>query len=384
MRAGAFDFLVKPFDADRLNTTVRNALERARLKSDLDVLRDTVGRDRFCGFVGASPAMQGVYRTLEAAAPSNATVFVTGESGTGKELAAEAVHRLSKRADGPFIALNCAAIPADLVESELFGHVKGAFTGAVRDRPGAVAQAEGGTLFLDEICEMQIDLQSKLLRLLQSGTYQPVGGREVRPADIRVVCATNRDPLASVRAGRFREDLYYRLNVLPVHLPPLREREDDVVRIAQSLLVAFAAEEDRRFERLADDAAAALMAHDWPGNVRELQNVLRRAVVLADDVELTAAMLPIAAAPRGMASPSVPPAPATSATADATDPSAWRDIGDVRTLAAVERAAIERAIALCDGNVPRAAGVLGVSPSTLYRKRQAWAAEACPGGDGTR
>ena len=375
MRAGAFDFLVKPFDADRLNTTVRNALERARLKSDLDVLQDTVGRERFCGFVGASAVMQGVYRTLETAAPSNATVFVTGESGTGKELAAEAVHQLSPRAGGPFIALNCAAIPAELIESELFGHVKGAFTGAVRDRDGAIRQAAGGTLFLDEICEMQIDLQSKLLRLLQSGTYQPVGGRTVHDADIRVVCATNRDPLERVRTGALREDLYYRLHVLPVHLPALREREGDVVAIATTLLARYAREEGRRFERLAPDAAQALGAHDWPGNVRELQNVIRRAVILNDGEALTAAMLPLDAATRSTAGPlPAVPGPAAPAAGASTDPSAWSSEREVTPLAAVERAAIERAVALCDGNVPRAAGFLGVSPSTIYRKRQAWAA----------
>ncbi|MFO1035590.1 MAG: sigma-54 dependent transcriptional regulator [Geminicoccaceae bacterium] len=385
MRAGAYDFIVKPFSADRLNTTIKNALERVRLKSTVDVLEETLGRDRFCGFVGASLPMQAVYRALEAAAPSNATVFVTGESGTGKELCAEAVHQLSTRRSKPFIALNCGAIPKDLIESEIFGHVKGSFTGAVADRVGAAKQADGGTLFLDEICEMQIDLQTKLLRFLQSGTLRAVGGSKLEHVDVRIVCATNRDPLTEVRAGRFREDLYYRLHVVPIEMPPLREREEDVVLIARVLLERYAREESKKFIGFDQGAEAALVAYDWPGNVRELQNVLRHAVVMHDGERLTAQMLPLGrAAVRAPlapshAAPAPPPVAAPTETpsrpASATDVGGWASEFDIRPLWQVEKAAVERAIALCHDNIPRAAAFLEVAPSTIYRKKQAWEAE---------
>jgi DNA-binding NtrC family response regulator len=384
MRAGAYDFLVKPFNADRLTTTVRNAFERCHLRTEVDVLKDSLGRDRFCGFIGASLAMQGVYRTIEAAAPSGAPVFVTGESGTGKELAAEAIHQLSPRRTGPFVPLNCGAIPRDLVESEIFGHVKGAFTGAVADRAGAAKQANGGTLFLDEICEMQIDLQTKLLRFLQTGAFQPVGSGKLQQVDIRVICATNRDPLTEVQAGRFREDLYYRLHVVPIQMPPLREREEDVILIARALLERYAGEERKGFRRLADDAESVLRGYDWPGNVRQLQNVIRNAVVMNDGEALTAPMLKIAGlapraalhAPGSAAPPAAEPRPeAAGGAALRTDPGSWHAEQDVVPLWQVEKAAIERTIELCAGNIPRAAAFLGVSPSTLYRKRQAWEAE---------
>jgi two-component system repressor protein LuxO len=303
--------------------------------------------------------MQAVYRVIEAAAPSRATVFVTGESGTGKELAASAVHRLSPRAAGPFVPINCAAIPRDLIESEIFGHVRGAFTGAVADRQGAAQAADGGTLFLDEICEMDLALQGKLLRFVQTGQFTPVGASRPVSVDVRFVCATNRDPLAEVKAGRFREDLYYRLHVVPLRLPPLRERGEDVILLAEAFLARAAAEEGRRFRRLSPDAKAALLAHSWPGNVRELENAIRGAVVLADGEELTAEMLP--------ASVRLSP-PSRRAPPPAADPSA------ILPLAEVERRAIEAAIAACGGNIPRAAAALGISPSTLYRKRAAWAA----------
>ena len=381
MREGAYDFLVKPFSAERLNTTVRNALERSRLRTTVAVLRDEFERERFCGFIGASLPMQGVYRIVESAAPSNATVFVTGESGTGKELAAEAIHQLSSRRGKPFVALNCGAIPENLIESEIFGHVKGSFTGAVADRIGAARQADGGTLFLDEICEMQTDLQSKLLRFLQTGTLRPVGGTKLEKVDVRIVCATNRDPMAEVRAGRFREDLYYRLHVIPLELPPLREREGDVLLIASAFLERYAKEERRRFRGFDEGAQATLAASPWPGNVRELQNVIRRAVVMHDGEAMTAAMLPLARGDLPLAvrthsapasAPAAAPSPATSAMA--SDFADWRSEADITALWRVEKAAIDRAIALCQGNIPRAAAFLGVSPSTIYRKKQAWAA----------
>ena len=362
MRGGATDFLVKPFPAERLVVTLANALERASLKREVASLAAGAPRRAFAGFIGAAPAMQAVYRIIENAAASRATVFVTGESGTGKELAAEAVHALSPRREGPFIALNCAAIPKDLIESEIFGHVRGAFTGAVADRPGAARQADGGTLFLDELCEMDLALQGKLLRFVQTGTFVPVGGTKPLTTDVRFVCATNRDPLEEVRAGRFREDLYYRLHVVPVHLPPLRERGEDVVLLAEAFLARSTAEEGKGFTGFSPDALALLRAHPWPGNVRELENAIRTAVVLHEAEEVTAAMLPLTVhggvAPAST-KPELAPRPA--------DPARR-----IRPLAEVEREAIEEAIRLCAGNVPRAAAFLGVSPSTLYRKREAW------------
>jgi two-component system repressor protein LuxO len=359
MQAGAADFLVKPFPAERLLVTLTNALKTAALAREVKDLAAARTREGFAGFLGASPAMQAVYRVIEAAAPSKATVFVTGESGTGKELAAEAVHRLSPRAAGPFVPINCAAIPRELIESEIFGHVRGAFTGAVADRQGAAQAADGGTLFLDEICEMDLSLQGKLLRFVQTGQFQPVGSTRLVPVDVRFVCATNRDPMAEVKAGRFREDLYYRLHVVPLRLPPLRERGEDVLLLAEAFLKRAATEEGRRFVRLSPDAKAALLAHPWPGNVRELENAIRGAVVLADGEELTAEMLPAALR--------APPRPPRRAPAAATEP--------IRTLAEVEREAIERALQATGGNIPRAAAALGISPSTLYRKRAGWAAE---------
>ncbi len=262
------------------------------------------------------------------------------------------------------------------MESEIFGHVKGAFTGAVADRQGAARAADGGTLFLDEICEMAPDLQTKLLRFIQSGGFQKVGSTKPERVDIRIVCATNRDPLAEVRAGRFREDLYYRLHVVPIHMPPLREREADVLEIARHFLAAYATEEGKAFRSFAPEVERRLLAHDWPGNVRQLQNVIRNAVVLHDGAEVTADMLPrpfeaAASAPAApgpaLAIPSPSPFPSVSPPpALAPGPQA------IRPLAEVERRAIEQAIAAFGGNMTKAAAALGVNPSTLYRKKQAW------------
>ena len=247
MRLGALDFLVKPFNADRLKVTLNNVLERQQLSKIVETYRKEIDRREYQGFIGASLPMQRVYRIIESAAGSKATVFITGESGTGKEVCAEAVHNQSPRANGPFIALNCGAIPKDLMESEIFGHVKGAFTGALADREGAAARANGGTLFLDELCEMDLGLQTKLLRFVQTNSFQKVGGSKMEAVDIRFVCATNKDPMVEVAEGRFREDLFYRLHVIPVHMPPLSERDGDVLNIAQKLLDDYAQEEGKAF-----------------------------------------------------------------------------------------------------------------------------------------
>ncbi|MBI3451548.1 MAG: sigma-54-dependent Fis family transcriptional regulator [Rhodospirillales bacterium] len=378
MRHGAFDFLIKPFNAERLIVTLRNAVERRRLATIVDTYREEFDRDQYCGFVGASLPMQAVYRIIESAGPSKATIFVTGESGTGKEVCAEAIHRRSPRAAKPFIAVNCAAIPRELMESEIFGHVKGAFTGATSDHDGAVLQANSGTLFLDEICEMDLNLQAKLLRFLQTGEVQKVGGTRPAMVDVRIVCATNRDPLAEVKAGRFREDLFYRLHVIPIELPPLRDRETDVLLIARHFLTRFATEEKKPFKRFSSKAEAAIRTYSWPGNIRQLQNVIRNVVVLHNSETVELEMLP---PPLGIiAQPEVASGhtPAQSAELSAIPPTRpdgaarTQQPSEIRPLWKVEKEAIESAIAACEGNIPRAAAMLGISPSTVYRKRQSW------------
>ena len=369
MREGAYDFIVKPFAPDRLLVTVRNALERRRLET-LAAASNVVEHGRFAGLIGASLPMRAVYNVIESTARSRATVVITGESGTGKELCAQAIHQLSPRRDGPFVAVNCGAIPKELMESEMFGHVKGAFTGAAGTREGAIARARGGTLLLDEICEMDAALQVKLLRVLQSGEFTKVGGSEVERADVRYVCATNRDPWEEVRAGRLREDLYYRLHVVPCAMPPLRERNGDLVLLARHFLALYAAEEGKSFTDFAPDAVAALQAYSWPGNIRELQNVLRNVVLFHDGALVTAAMLarldaPLPRAGNGMAT--VRPAP--TALRPAGEPGRREA---VKPLWQVEKEAIEHALAACRGNVPRAAALLEVNPSTIYRRKAEW------------
>ncbi len=360
MRKGAQDFLIKPCEADRLRVTVNNALRKAgKLRSPTCELDNN-----YQGFIGSSQTMQAVYRTIDSAAPSKASVFITGESGTGKEVCAEAIHAASKRGDGPFIAINCAAIPKDLIESELFGHVKGAFTGASTDRQGAAELADGGTLFLDELCEMDLELQTKLLRFIQTGTFQKVGSSKMKSVDVRFVCATNRDPWREVQEGRFREDLYYRLYVIPLHLPPLRERDEDVVEIAYSLLGYMSHEEGKGFVRFSQQVLDKFIDYEWPGNVRQLQNVLRNAVVLNHGSEITFNMLP---PPLNI--PLISGLKRESASELALTK---LSVEDLRPLWMTEKGAIEQAIEACDGNIPKAAGYLDVSPSTLYRKLQTW------------
>ena len=367
MRAGAYEFLVKPFDEQRLLRSVSHALEARPVGAPADrAPMAAVG-----AFVGESPAMRDVYGKISSVARSTATVFITGESGTGKELCAQAIHERSGRAEGPFIALNCGAIPADLLESEVFGHLKGAFTGAISDKPGAAAAADRGTLFLDEICEMDLNLQTKLLRFLQTSQIQPVGATKPRKVDVRIVCATNRDPLEEVKAGRFREDLYYRLHVVPIHMPPLRDRGPDVVTIAETALRTFSAEEGKRFTGLSPEVADLFQRLPWPGNVRQLLNVLRNVVVLHDGPQVTLPMLPLELHHDAELGATVevltPRAPTAELSLD-------RLVG--RPLAEIERLVIEATLARNDGSVPRAARVLDVSPSTLYRKLDAWNRDA--------
>ena len=361
MRAGAHDFLVKPFDEQRFLAAVENAAPPRAVPAAPAAQPAPAP----AGFIGSSPPMHRVMDKIRSVAPSMATVFITGESGTGKELCALAVHQFSARAEGPFIALNCGAIPQDLLESEVFGHMKGSFTGAISDKPGAAAAADGGTLFLDEVCEMLPALQTKLLRFLQTSTVQPVGATRPRKVNVRIVCATNRDPLDAVRRGQFREDLYYRLFVVPIHMPPLRDRDGDVVEIAEAALAHFAAEEGRHFDGLAPEVRDLFRRLPWPGNVRQVLNVIRNVVVLNRGGLVTLDMLP-----DGLAMDE--PRSADDAGAVGVGPDPFAGL----TLAQLERQAIEAALARHGGSVPRAARDLDVSPSTLYRKLDGWGARA--------
>lgn len=385
MKAGAFDFVVKPFAAERIIVTLGNAIERQNLEEIVETYRREVDRDGFHEIIGTSPPMQAVYRIIENAADSKASIFVKGESGTGKEVTANAIHRQSRRRNAPFVALNCAAIPKDLMESEIFGHVKGAFTSAVSDRDGAAAQANGGTLFLDEICEMDINLQAKLLRFIQTETFQKVGGSDIEQVDVRFVCATNRDPYREVQEGNFREDLYYRLHVIPIDLPPLRDRGDDILEIARDFLVRYATEEGKGFQGFSEAAENILLAFDWPGNVRELQNVLRQIVVLNDGELVEPEMMPPPLNENSPAPETMRPArqePAESADIAETPASAEPERletggntafdGPIRPMADIEREAIEHAIDKCGGNVRKAAELLGISAPTIYRKKAVW------------
>ena len=379
MKLGASDFLVKPCNKARLVTTVENALERQTLDRVVQTYREEFDRHEYQGFVGSSLVMQSVYRVIDSAAQSKASVFITGESGTGKEVCAEAIHRASSRASGPFIAINCSAIPRDLIESEVFGHVKGAFTGATANRKGAAQLADGGTLFLDEIGEMDINLQSKLLRFLQNRQVQPVGGSSAVDVDVRVICATNRDPLDEIAQGRFREDLFYRLHVLPIHLPSLQERDEDILEIGQHFLTKYSAEEGKAFTSFAPDVEARFLGFDWPGNVRQLQNVIRNIVVLHDSEFVDLTMLPAPLdtdkptssqirTPASIATPSV--STPASDTAQSRPHGGSRE--SIRKMADIEQEAIENALEVCEGSVPEAAHYLGISAATIYRKKASW------------
>jgi len=362
MRAGAHEFLVKPFDDQRLLAAVENA--RRSLVHRVPAKPEAAEPAVLAPFIGRSPAMLAVYDKIRSVARSMATVFITGESGTGKELCAEAVHTTSSRARGPFIALNCGAIPIDLLESEVFGHLRGSFTGAISDKIGAAAAADGGTLFLDEICEMDLNLQTKLLRFLQTSTITPVGATKPRKVNVRIICATNRNPLEEVRRGNFREDLYYRLHVVPIHLPPLRVRGEDVIEIAETMVAKMAAEEGHVFHGLDAPVRDLFRSLPWPGNVRQLINVLRNVVVLNDGPLVTADMLPPDLHPDQM--------PERQNGLVKAEGPGLSDLAG-RTLAQIERMVIEETLRRHGGSVPRAARELDVSASTIYRKLEAWA-----------
>ena len=301
MHLGAYDYVSKPFNVEELKLRIRKGLERKQLAQENDLLRRALQTThRFANIIGQSAAMQQVFQLIETIAPTTSTVLVTGESGTGKELVARAIHFNSPRRDRPFVALNCGALPETLLESELFGHMKGSFTGADSNRKGLVETAEKGTIFLDEIGEMSPMMQVKLLRVLQERKFRRVGGGEEIDADIRVVTATNRDLGQMVDGGKFREDLFYRINVIPVHLPALREREGDILLLAEHFVARFSQAMGKSISAIADDARERLEAYPWPGNIRELENAMERAVALERSDVVSVSSLP-AAVQRGEA-----------------------------------------------------------------------------------
>ena len=350
MRAGAEDYLTKPIDFDALLLVVERTLAREELKSEAENLRRQLrARDKegLEGLLGASAAMQRVYQMVRQVAPARATVLITGESGTGKGEVARALHALGPRNSAPFVSLHCAALAESLLESELFGHEKGAFTGADKRRVGRIEQADGGTLFLDEIGEIPAATQIKLLRVLQERSFERVGGNETIKVDVRVVAATNKNLTEEVREHRFREDLYYRLNVVHVDMPPLRQRGNDVVLLAEHFLRRFARENNRRIDSFSDDARAKLVAHRWPGNVRELENAIERAVVFTEGELVEAEALPFDAAPASIeGGPRIPGA----------------------TMAELEKHAILATLEAVGGSTSRAADMLDISARTIqYR-----------------
>ncbi|KZM51600.1 sigma-54 dependent transcriptional regulator [Labrenzia sp. OB1] len=390
MRSGAHDFLTKPFSLDALASKITFQLEQRRpvqapvapaqsepqeirpayISPDLLSLSnpEEPTRDAMNRLIGHSAQMRDIHDQIKRMAPSQAPVFITGESGTGKELCAKAVHDLSDRRPSRFVTLNCAAIPRDLIESEIFGYVRGAFTGAVDNRAGAAEQADGGTLFLDEIGEMDLLLQSKLLRFLQTGTFQRLGDTQSRKVDARIICATNRNPVAEISAGRFREDLYYRLHVLPIHLPPLRERRDDILPLAETFLERYSTEERRGFRGFDADAEARIVSYAWPGNVRQLENTIRQMVVMNDGAAITFEMLPMVIRDQS----SRPNAIIDLSRERSRVAAPSRAFGSIEPLWAQERRIIEDALDAFDGNIAMAAAALEISPSTIYRKRQSW------------
>ena len=354
MREGAYDYLTKPVDVARLRLLIPKAAERGEALREVALLRRRLSQVWGMGrLVGTSAGMQEVYRLIEVAAPTTAPVLISGESGTGKELVARTLHDLSPRSKGPFVAVNCAAIPETLLESEIFGHEKGAFTGALERRPGCFELAHEGTIFLDEIAEMNPGTQAKFLRILQDGAVRRLGGRTEIRVDVRVLAATNKDPVKAIQEGTFREDLYYRLNVVSLALPPLRERRDDIPALVQAFIEEFNARYDKHIRALDEAVLSGLVAQAWPGNVRELRNTLERAIIVCE----TDTILP----------KHIPPSP----TLRVADPGDGPDSVSFRvgtSLEDAEKALILKTLAANGNNKTRAADVLGISLKTLHNK----------------
>lgn len=377
MQAGAQDFFVKPVSPERLLIGVSNALQLTQLSAEVGRLtKKAQGRASFDDIVGDSAPMRLVKALGARAAKSSIPVLITGESGVGKEVIARALHGASDRAGKPFVAVNCGALPANLAESILFGHEKGAFTGAVEKTLGKFREADGGTLFLDEIGELPLDLQVKLLRALQEGEIDPVGGKRPVKIDVRIVSATNRDPDQQVRDGAFREDLFYRLNVFPIEAPSLRDRREDIPALVEHFIARFNAEEGKRVAGCAPETLALLQGFDWPGNVRQLENAVFRAIVLADAPFLQPHDFPAisgVAAPMPAAQPHAQPAAPAPAYGDLPPlPDQpiriLDDRGHLRTLDDIERDLIQHAIEVYSGHMSEIARRLGIGRSTLYRK----------------
>ena len=362
MRAGAYDFLTKPLEMAELAFALQRAIEHRAVRDEVHRLRLEVGASRPGAIFGRSPVMLQLFRMLDRLEDSEATVLIQGETGTGKELVARELHRRSRRARGPFVALSCAAVPAALLEAELFGHARGAFTGAVSSRVGLLRRAEKGTLFLDEVGELPLDLQGKLLRTLQERRVRPVGAEEEVPIDVRLLSATNRDLAAAVRAGEFREDLFFRLNVVRIDVPPLRARDNDVLLLAQHFLERYATEAGREVRGLTAETARRLLEHDWPGNVRELQNCLERAVALTEHDRVVVEDLPSELRTRPSSAP----------------PRRPEDEGALLPLAEVERRHVLRVLEAVEGRRQEAARILGLDRKTLYLKLKRYQVQSDP------
>ena len=378
-------YIKKPWDNKELKLSIQQALIFREVLGERSLLRHTLEqvqakrKRNFQRFIGKSTAMQFVYDAIERCAVSSASVFITGPSGSGKELAADAIHNLSLRKDQPLICLNCAAIPRELMESEVFGHIKGAFSGAISNRDGAATLAHNGTLFLDELGEMDIALQAKILRFIQTGTFQRVGSSKTEKVDIRFISATNRLPFEAIADGHLREDLYYRLNVISINLPPLCEREEDPSQIAQNFINRFSDLEQKVFVGMSSNAEKLINHYNWPGNVRQLENIIHSAIVMSEGPLLTeknlARQLQLNEGQLSELINKRSPLDAYRSTEQLSEEESTFLINnptEVHSLASVEKAAIENAIAACDDNIVKAASLLRVSPSTLYRKMQQW------------
>jgi two-component system nitrogen regulation response regulator NtrX len=356
IKMGAFDFVEKPLSLEKTVLVIRNALRQRKLEAENRALRARV--DRAGKMVGESPGMRRLRELVAVAAPTNGRVLIFGENGTGKELVARTMHALSRRRNQPFVEVNCAAIPEELIESELFGHVKGSFTGAVADRKGRFEAAHSGTIFLDEIGDMSLKTQAKVLRVLQEQVTEPVGSTSQVQVDVRVLAATNKDLLAEIRAGRFREDLYFRLNVIPIYVPPLRDRAEDVPLLVEHFIADLALEYRRRPKSVTPSAMARLKAYRWPGNVRELRNVIERVVIMAPGEEITEGDLSF------LSGDPLSERPAEDAGSPALPLYTARD--------QFERDYILRELANQQGNISRTAEALGVERSNLYKKMRAF------------
>ncbi|HKY33764.1 MAG TPA: sigma-54 dependent transcriptional regulator [Candidatus Polarisedimenticolia bacterium] len=368
-KLGAFDFIEKPLTIEKVSVAVRNALRQRRLEQRNRLLQDALLQRAPRQLIGESPAIVRLREQIRTAAPSNGRVLIFGENGTGKEVVARLLHASSLRADEPFVEMNCAAIPEELIESELFGHVKGSFTGALENKKGKFELADQGTLFLDEIGDMSLKTQSKVLRALQEQTFEPVGGAASVQVDVRVLAATNKDLTEAIRRGEFREDLYFRLNVVPLTVPPLRERKEDIPSLARHFIEELSAEYGKPAPRLTDGALEALMAYPWPGNVRELRNTIERLVIMVPGDRIQRSDLPPELSGDGKAAHAGGPGPLSRELQALLDCAASPSLKEGRQR--FERLFIAKKLAECGFNVSRTAEALGVERSHLHRKLKA-------------